>query len=204
MLGLPKNTELNKQLPKTTIYAKFQMNTAAKEKIDSDISKIYIVNEVSSARTIIADGENVKSIYVLLVSLKRKNFDERNIITVSKVIPQNLIMVLEYENEARLAVYHKKLMMTEWQNTNSLSIELKGLDLDKVWENLIVQIGGILINSGNTLEEQIIQNSEKEKLQREINKLEKQARSETQPRKKFELVQRIKSLKNSLEEIFNA
>lgn len=34
MLGLPKNTELNKQLPKKAIYAKFQMNTAAKDKID--------------------------------------------------------------------------------------------------------------------------------------------------------------------------
>ena len=28
MLGLPKATELNKQLPKKAIYAKFKMNTA--------------------------------------------------------------------------------------------------------------------------------------------------------------------------------
>ena len=34
MLGLPKATEMSKQLPKKAIYAKFQMNTAAKEKID--------------------------------------------------------------------------------------------------------------------------------------------------------------------------
>ena len=32
MLGLPKATEMSKQLPKKAIYAKFQMNTAAKEK----------------------------------------------------------------------------------------------------------------------------------------------------------------------------
>lgn len=32
MLGLPQNTEMNKQLPKKVIYTKFQMNTAAKEK----------------------------------------------------------------------------------------------------------------------------------------------------------------------------
>lgn len=61
MLGLPKSTELNKQLPKKAIYAKFQMNTASKEKIDVDISKITIVNEVSSARLNIQEGEDVKS-----------------------------------------------------------------------------------------------------------------------------------------------
>ena len=37
MLGLPKTTEMSKQLPKKAIYTKFQMNTAAKEKIDADL-----------------------------------------------------------------------------------------------------------------------------------------------------------------------
>ena len=35
MLGLPKTTEMSKQLPKKAIYTKFQMNTAAKEKIEA-------------------------------------------------------------------------------------------------------------------------------------------------------------------------
>lgn len=61
MLGLPKVTELHKQLPKKAIYAKFQMNTAAKEKIDADISKIIIVNEVSPAKIHIPEGQRVKT-----------------------------------------------------------------------------------------------------------------------------------------------
>ena len=56
MLGLPKATELNKQLPKNAIYAKFQMNTAEKAKREADISRITIVNDVSSAKVNIADG----------------------------------------------------------------------------------------------------------------------------------------------------
>ena len=50
MLGLPKSTEMSKQLPKKAVYAKFQMNTAAKEKIDADISRITIVNEITPAK----------------------------------------------------------------------------------------------------------------------------------------------------------
>lgn len=195
MLGLPQNTEMNKQLPKKAIYTKFQMNTSAKDKIDRDISKISIVNEISPSRVQVSEGEKEKSFYVLLVSLKHKDFDEKNIITISKIIPQNILMILECNQEARLAVYHTKLMMTAWQKTETITVQLKGLDLDQVWENIIVQIGEINMEAGNTLEEQIALDEQKAKLQKEIEKLEKQARAEKQPKKKFELVQKINELK---------
>ena len=47
MLGFPKTTEMNKPLPKKSVYAKFSMNVAAKEKFNAGISHIAIVNEVS-------------------------------------------------------------------------------------------------------------------------------------------------------------
>lgn len=72
MLGLPKSTEMSKQLPKKAVYAKFQMNTAAKEKIDADISRITIVNEITPAKINIPAGEEVGSFFVLLVALKKK------------------------------------------------------------------------------------------------------------------------------------
>lgn len=201
MLGLPKNTELNKQLPKKAIYEKFHMNTAAKNKMDSDITRISIVNEVSPARISIAPGEKVKSFFVLLVTLKKREFDEKNIITVSKLIPQNMLMILEYNGQVKLAVYYKKLMLTEWQSPENLSVELKGLDLDAVWENMIIQIGQIQLSDGNTLDEQILLDEQKAKLQKEIARLEKLARVEKQPKKKFELVQRINKLEKQVTEI---
>ena len=198
MLGLPKATELNKQLPKNAIYAKFQMNTAEKAKIDADISRITIVNEVSSAKVNIADGEQVKSFFVLLVALKKKDFDDKTIITISKLIPQNMLLVLECGDEAKLATYHTKLMQTEWKRKEDLSIELKGLNLDAVWENIIVQIGGITIEQGNTLDEQIAVDEQRMKIQKEIDRLRKLAKNEKQPKKKFELAQQINKLKKEL------
>lgn len=195
MLGLPQNTELNKQLPKNAIYAKFQMNTAAKERIDRDISRIYIVNEVSASKVNLNEGTEVKSFYVVSVILKHKDYDEKNIITLSKLIPQNMVMVLEYENQAKLAVFHTKLMQTEWFEKEELSLELKGLNLDTVWENIIVQIGGLTVEQGNSLDEQIVIDEQRNKLQKEIARLEKLARTEKQPKKKFELVQEINKLR---------
>lgn len=198
MLGLPKSTEMNKQLPKKAIYAKFQMNTAAKEKIDSDISRITIVNEVIPDKINISKGQKIESFFVMYVVLKKKDFDEKNIITLSKLIPQNLLMILECGGEAKLATYHMNLIQTDWKILDDLRIELKGLDLDTIWENIIVQIGGLSIEKGNTLDEQIAIDEKKSKLKKEIDRLEKQARGEKQPKKKFELVQKISKLKKEI------
>lgn len=198
MLGLPKSTEMSKQLPKKAVYAKFQMNTAAKEKIDADISRITIVNEITPAKINIPAGEEVGSFFVLLVALKKKDFDERTVATLSKLIPQNILFVLEFEGQSKLAIYHTKLMQTNWKPTESCTIEPRGLNLDKVWENIVVDIGGVSIADGNTLDEQIAADERRQKIEKEITKLEKQARAEKQPKKKFELVQQIKKLNTEM------
>ncbi len=199
MLGLPKATQLHKQLPKKSIYTKFRMNTAAREKIDADIARIVIVNEVSPARTHIAQGEQIQAIFVVQVSLKKKDFDERSIIAISKLIPQNILLILEHGDEAKLAIYHTKLMQTPWQPKDGFSVELKGLTLDAVWENIIVQVGDVQIEGNNTLDEQIEVDDRRQRLEKEITRLDKLARKEKQPKKKFELVQEINKLKRDYE-----
>lgn len=200
MLGLPKTTEMSTQLPKKAIYTKFQMNTAAKAKIDADISRITIVNEIAPNKVNIPAGEDVKSFFVLLVSLKKKEYDEKTIATLSKLIPQNILFVLEYENESRLAIYHTKVMQTEWKPTENQRIELQGLNLDTVWENIIKSLELGVWNEELSLDENIALHEKQEKLKKQIAKLEKQARTERQPKKKFELHQKITKLKKELGE----
>lgn len=201
MLGLPKSTEVNKQLAKSMIYTKFKMNTKEKAEIDEDISKITIINEVTATKINVAEGENVKSFFVLLIQLKRKDFDEKTIIKISKLIPQNMLLILEYDKKAKLATYNTRLIHSDWNDTENLSIELNGLNLDDIWEKTVMSLEGGFWNEELSLEENIILREKREKLQKEIAKLEKQARSEKQPRKKFDLVQKINELKNEFVKI---
>ena len=198
MLGLPKATELNKKLPKTAVYAKFQMDAAEKAKIDADISRITIVHEVSASKVNIAPGEKVQAFFVLQVALKRREFNERTLIVLSKLIPQNMVLLLEYNGQTKLAVYHTKLLQTPWKDPDSLSLAIEGLTMDAVWENVIVQIGGIHLQAGNTLDQQISQDEQKAKLEKEIERLQKLLWAEKQPKKKFELLQRIKTMEKKL------
>lgn len=195
MLGLPKSTELNKPLPKNAIYTKFQLNAAEKAKIDADISRIVIVNEVSAAKLNLAPGESVQVFFVLQVTLKRREFSEKTMIMLSKLIPQNMVLLLEYDGQAKMAVYHTKLLQTLWCDPADLTLTIKGLTMDAVWENVIVQVGHIRMQAGNTLDRQIAIDEQRAKLEKEIARLEKLAWAEKQPKKKFELVQKINDLK---------
>jgi hypothetical protein len=196
MLGLPQNTILNKQLSKKAIYANFDIRKSQRECFDEDISRIMITNEISSATVNIAEGGIIKSIFVLLIELKHSSYHEKNIVMISKLIPQNILFVLQYGDNARLAIYHKSLIQSDWNTFQDLSIELKGLSLEAVWNNLVIQVGDIHIEQGNTLDEQIEIDERQRNIQEQIDALERKVRAEKQPSKKFELVQEIKRIKN--------
>lgn len=202
MLNLPQATDIQKPLPKVQIYRKFQFTNAQQSKFDSDISRIDIVNEVST-RTIpsILEGKKVKGFYVLSVMLKTKNYEPKNIEKIAKLIPQNLVFALQFEEEVQLAVFYEKLFVSEWKKRQDAVLVLNGLDFDKVWENIIKKIAGGEWNNSLSLEENIEIKEKKEKLQKEIDRLEKLARKEVQPKKKFELVNRKRKFEEELKSL---
>lgn len=199
MLGLPKSTETSKQLPKKAIYSKFNLKTAAKEKIDADISRITIINEVTSSKLNVNEGENINSFFVLNVIMKRKDYNDSSILTLTKIIPQNLILVLDYKEENKVIINYNKLIQTDWIEKDSLKLELIGLDFGTIWDNIVIQVGNIELEKENSLEEQIVINEQKANLSKKIEVLEKKAKKERQPLKKFEMFQELQKLKKEME-----
>ena len=94
-----------------------------------------------------------------------------------------------------LAVYHDKLFTAQWQTVESTSLPLSGLTLDAAWEAIVSTIGQFSIESEKTLSEQIAENDNRAKLERQIASLEKQMAATKQPRRKREIFEQIKSLK---------
>jgi hypothetical protein len=200
MLGLPKSTEIAKQLPKKAIFQKFELKPAQRDAFDADISRIDIVNVVSP-NTVpgLKAGERVGEFYVLMVTLKRERFDEKNILLLTKLIKQNMVFALAFGKNIRLAVVHEKLFLKDWEPLEDAVLPLIGVDMDKVWEHIVTSVGNFEVQEGATMEEQIASNDEKEKLLKQIEALEKNLRVEKQPRKKFELHKQILELKERLE-----
>jgi hypothetical protein len=190
---------MNRHLPKKAIFDKFKLNTADKQRFDNDIRRLAIIGEVSAATSNIAAGETVKSFYVVIVNLRGEVCDKKNLALLSKLIEQNMLFVLENNGMARLAVFRAgKVLESGEKPLNDWNISLTGLNLNSVWENIIIQVGGVTIAEGSTLDDQIVADAERSKALRRIEQLEKQAWTERQPRRKWELAEEAKKLKEKL------
>lgn len=199
MFSLPSTTEIRKQLPKKTIYQKFELSSSQRDAFDADISRIDIVAVVSPATVpVLSVGDEVKEFYVLAVQLKRKEYDNKNITLLTKLIPQKMVLALQYEEQTQFAIYHTKLISSEWKATEDATLSLSGLNLDAVWENIVATIGSITVQEGNTLAEQIANNDQRAKLLALIATLERKMASEKQPRRKREYFEQIKNLKSRI------
>lgn len=199
MYNLPSSTEVRKQLPKKAIFAKSDLKPSQRESFDADIARIDIVG-VISPMTIPAlkEGRDVKEFYVLAVQMKRKEYDSKNITLLTKLIPQKMVLALQFDGCTQFAIYHTKLISSTWQLTESTNITLSGLTIDVVWENIVKSIGHIEVEEGNTLTEQITTDDKRAKLLAQIATLERKMASEKQPRRKREYFEQIKKLKNAL------
>ena len=208
MFNLPDKTELKKQLPKKAVFEKFDLKAAERDRFNADVARIDIVAHISPATVpALAEGERIKGIYVLQISLKQRDYSEKNILLLQRLIPQNMVFALQYNPAplgedgrglTRLAVFHTVLQQSEWMPNEQVAIPLIGTSLDAVWENIVATISGIVRTENLSLEEQIQKNLERKRLLKQLATLEKQCRAEKQPRRKYELHQQIIKLKEKL------
>lgn len=207
----PKQTEVNKRIPKQKFYDNLDLTPAVKKAFVEQIQSVVWKNKLSPATINLRAGQEVTEIEVFEVSLNTDTLDEAVLRQIDRQIPYHILFCLCFDGRIRFAVGHKeaagsggnafrvnRYFFSEWMEEDEATVSIDGLDMDSVWEGFIAQIGSIQIEDGNTLDEQIAANAQREKIEKEIARLEKLARKESQPKKKFELVQKINGLKNQL------
>ena len=199
MYNLPPQCAINKPLDKKAVFEKFNLKAAERDRFDTDISRMTLVARVSTATVpALTKGKEIEGFYVLQVALKRKDYDNKNILMLQKLIQQKMVFALQYEDLTQFCIFHTRLQQSAWMPTDEVTITLHGLTFDDVWNNIVATIGGLDSQAEETIEEQIIQREQREKLLRQIESLEKQCRTEKQTRKKYELHQQIIKLKEVL------
>lgn len=216
MLGLPQSTEFNRRIPKQKFYEKLEVSPAVKRAFVEQIKIIYWRNKLAPTTLNIAPGQAVTEIEVLEIRLNQPQLDEAVLRQIDKELYYHLLFVLSFEGRVQAWTGYKesadngktafkvnKYYHTDWMPEDELILKIEGLNMDVVWENFIIQVGGVELEQGNDLAEQIELDERRAKFAREIEKLEKLARREKQPRKKFELVQRINRLKAEMENSYD-
>lgn len=210
---MPVSTEFNKRIPKQKFYENIAVTPAMKKAFVEQIKIIYWRNKIAATTLNLAAGEQVTEIEVFEIRLNTPELDESILRQIDREIPYHILFLLEYGGQYRAVIGYKeasasgktafkvdRYYSTDWMNEDSLPVHLEGLSMDAVYENFVRQIAGAVLadENGTTLKENVEQQKQREQLEKQIVALEAKIRKEKQPRKKFELVQKLEKVKMEL------
>ena len=203
MIDFPAGTKIHQKLPKEAFYKHLSLTPTLKNKFVSDVESIFAENSLS-AKTLNFNAQSESmEILLVLVNLKKAEFDAKIIEAIARQNPHELIFLLAYENQRQLAIYHGKLYRTPWTDKKDLTFHINGRTMDEVWNGFIEQIA-LREEQAQPIDERSI--DERLRLQDKILKLEQQiakteaaAWREQQPKKRFALYQKLRNLKKELE-----
>jgi len=205
MINIPKSTELHKILPKEAFYKNLVLSTSQKNGFVTDIKRIILQNKLAPSSLNIAKGVQVSEILVLAIELKKQQLDYKIIEAIAKQNNHKIVFILKFQQQEQLLLWYNRLYKTQWQPNGQMELSCTGRDLDEVWERFVIQITGLdpqMMQTGEfSLDQALTKKEEVEKLTQDIEKLEKLARTEKQPKKKFELVQELQKAVKELEEL---
>lgn len=207
MIDFPASTIVRRRLPKEAFYKRLPLTAALKQKFVSDVDRITVENSLTKGNLNLAKDSEINEILLLSIILKKQDFDGKIVEAIARQNPHKLIFMLVYDDERQLAVYHSKLYRTKWMKENNLSLTLAGNTLDEIWDDLVRQIAisseAVLQRQDRTIDEQLKDQDEIDRLNKLIKKTEAAAWKEQQPKKRFELYSKLKDYQKQLEEITN-
>ena len=211
----PKSTEFNKRIPKTKFYEHIELGRKIKDSFVQDIDSIIWANKIAPSTVNIAVGEKVTEIQVFRIILKQSDFNKDVLKTIDEQIPYHILFIVCYRDKEQAWIGYKEQSGSEsrafkvdsyyhtaWQKPEELELAIEGLNMDAVYESFVKQISAstapIQWDDDLSAKDNTAKIEERKKLQKQIEKLERQLKKETQPRKKFELFQSINTLKKEL------
>ena len=216
MIDLPKKTLFNRRIPKQKFYENLDIGKTLKRAFIDEIKTIYWRNKISEETVNIKSGKDVNEIQVFLINLNQKSLNEKVLLQIDIEIPYHILFLLKFEDLYQAAIGYKEeedagtnaykvsgFYYTDWMKEDDLIINLKGLDLDAVYENLLRDIGGdrLNINKEETIEESVNRDEKIQDLESKIDKLKTKRRKTKQLNKQMKINDEIRALKNKLKKL---
>ena len=214
MFGFPGSTEFNKRIPKQKFYENIEVSSSLRRVFVEQIKVVYWRNKLAVSTLNIASGEFVTEIEVFEVRLTEPILEETVLRQIDKEIPYHILFILTCGGKAQAWIGYKEAAVsgsnafkvnryyhTEWMPENELRFSIDGLNMDAVYENLVRQIAGEILqtNSNESLKDSVERDEERRRLEKQIAALENKIRKEKQLNRRMEMNTELKRLKEELE-----
>ncbi len=212
MMLFSEKTQLNRIIPKAKFMKLAGLSTAVRKEFQNNVDRLILANILRKDTININPGKNLNEIDVFEFLLKEKTISDNLIREIDSAIPKYILFVFKYKDEIQIAISYKeklasgdkfkvlKIYRSEWQNEESVLLELNGLDLDTVFNGFISQIsnGKIEINEEISIKTAIEKSVEIEKLQRKIEQLKNKIKREPQFNRQLMFKNELKQLQQEL------
>ena len=212
MITFPESTLVGKPVPKTAFYKNLEVNAKMKQRFVDDVASVTWVAKIAPSTLNVADGKTVHEITVFRMVLKKEEVPSDVLTLIDKQMPRHTVFMLQYEDKCCLYVNYKewhdaeqrqfdivKTYQTTWVKEADIVLNIEGSTMDAVFSSFVHQIAEGLLDANTTdLHTAVKANKEREQIQKNINILEQQMLKEKQPKKRFEIHQRLVKMKAKL------
>lgn len=212
MITFPESTLVGKTVPKTAFYKNLEVNARMKQRFVDDVASVTWVAKIAPSTLNVTDGKMVHEITVFRMVLKNYEVPSDVLMLIDKQMPRHTVFMLQYEDKCCLYINYKewhdaeqrqfdivKKYQSAWVKDADMVLTIDGRTMDAVFSSFVHQIAEGQLNANTKdLHTAVMENKEREQLQKNINILEQQILKEKQPKKRFELHQKLVKLKAKL------
>lgn len=213
MFGFPASTEFGKRIPKQKFYENIDITPTLKRVFVEQIRLIYWRNKLATTTLNLAAGEAVKEIEVFEVRLNAPQLDEVVLRQIDREILYHILFILTCDGKAQAWIGYKeaaasgsnafkvsRYFHTDWVPESELQFRVDGLNMDAVYENLVRQIAGDVLqaDSGESLQASVERDEKRWQLDKQIAALESKMRKEKQLNRRMEINAELKRLRKEL------
>ncbi|NCU38599.1 DUF4391 domain-containing protein [Candidatus Saccharibacteria bacterium] len=197
-MDLTRGTAVNRFVPKEKFYAKTAITTKLKQLFTDEIEKITWKNKISPDTLNITAGDYAE-LQVFEIALKGAEVSTAVLKHIDTFIPYPILFIVKKPGAVKAVMSYKEITAkssdvmkvdsyfdTGWRQ--ELSLELKGRSVDEIYKNYLYQIAPQLQHVAHgTAKVAVETNKEHQKLQKQIDTINRQIAKEPAIAKKQEL-----------------
>lgn len=212
-MDLPSSTAVSQRVPKAAFFANLTLAPAERRALTVQVDSICWRNKLAPDTLHISPGQQVLELQVFELRLSDGTAECTVLDALDEQLPYHLLFLIVKGGQIKASIACKRAnpgdshpftvlarFETDWMPPDALSLPLQGMDMDAVYEAWVKEIAGdaLEVRPGEGLCEALQRMRQRQTIAKKIAQLEKKAWSEKQPKKRFELVQEIMKLNQTL------
>jgi len=216
ILQFPASTIVDSVVPKTKFYHFMEVNPRMKTHFVNDVESIRWLYKLSPDTLNVTASPDMVEIEVFVATLKQADCPTDLFTFIDTNMPRHLVFILQYEQNSMLLINYKQwkddshtafkitqMFASPWVPTSSLSLQIDGQSLPRIYDNFVAQISGIGEHQAGSMEEIVALQQQIAKAQKELETLEKRMRRELQVNLQMEMHKEVKAKRLIIEQLNN-